>query len=247
MKSFRLFLWMVLPLFILCGLSYAGDTKGLALGVIVPAQNEEPVPEEVEAYITEKLVQLAAANGIEADKDFSHFFVAARLTTTPVDFVAGPPSQITQEVAMTLYIADYFEHKVLVSEAVKAEGVGSNEGKSLLDALRNMPDTLPVLQDFFENGLREILYYYSGQGDRIIQQARVLAAQHRYEEALFHLISIPEAAGEVYNRAQQAVSQIFQQYTDYKGAENVSDTTARAIGEAYGKSQQPDIFMKWLR
>ena len=148
---------------------------------------------------------------------------------------------------MTLYSADYFEHKVLASVVVNAEGVGADEGKSVLDALQNMPDTLPVLQDFFENGLRGVLYYYSNQGDRIIQQARVLAAQHRYDEALFHLINIPEEAGEVYGRAQKAITQILQQYADYKGEANVSDFSARAIGEAYGKSQQPDVFMKWLR
>ncbi|MDE5544011.1 MAG: hypothetical protein K2I83_01190, partial [Bacteroidales bacterium] len=65
--------------------------------------------------------------------------------------------------------------------------------------------------------------------------------------AFFHLTNFSEAAGEVYNRAQKATSQIFQQYADYKGETNVSGSTARAIGEAYGKSQQPDVFMKWLR
>lgn len=245
MKNLRLFLSAVLPFFILCG-SYAGNTQAITLGIVVPAQSE-PFSEEEGAYIAEKLIRMASANGIEVSDDFSRFFIAARLVATPVDFVVGPPSQITQEVAMTLYIADYFEHKVLASVVVNAEGVGADEGKSVLDALQNMPDTLPVLQDFFENGLRGVLYYYSNQGDRIIQQARVLAAQHRYDEALFHLINIPEEAGEVYGRAQKAITQILQQYADYKGEANVSDFSARAIGEAYGKSQQPDVFMKWLR
>lgn len=245
MKKFRL-LAVILPLLVLCGHSRAGDTKGITLGVIVPAQSE-PFSREIEPYITEKLVQLAAANDIEAGKDFSRFFIAARIAATPVDFVVGPPSQITQEVAMTLYIADYFEHKVLASAVVNAEGVGSNEVRSFTDALRNMPDTLPALRDFFESGLHEVLYYYKEKGDRVIQQARVLAAQQRYEEALFHLMTIPDGAGGVYDRAQQAASQIFQQYTDYKAPADLSGTTARAVGEAYGKSQQPDIFMKWLR
>ena len=157
MKNFRLFLWIVLPLFVFCGLACAGDKTDIRLGVIVPAE-DEPLSEEVETYITEKLIQMASANGIEAGKDFSRFFVAARMVATPVDFVVGPPSQITQEVALTLYIADYSEHKVLASAVVNAEGVGSNEGKSFLDALQNIPDTLPVLHDFFENGLQEILY-----------------------------------------------------------------------------------------
>ncbi|MDE7338155.1 MAG: hypothetical protein K2M92_02590, partial [Bacteroidales bacterium] len=74
MKSFRLFLWVVLPFFMLCGPSFAGDKTGIRLGLIVPAQ-DEPLSEEEESYISEKLVQMASANGIEASKDFSRFFV----------------------------------------------------------------------------------------------------------------------------------------------------------------------------
>lgn len=188
--------------------------QGITLGVIIPEQTD-PFPTGAEAYLTNKLIQVAVTNGIAAGKEFSRFFIAANIAMATKDIVAGPPSQISQNVELTLYIADYFDHKIFSSTVVNAVGVGTNETKSFINALQNLPVASPVLQEFVEKGKTKILDYYRQQGDRVIQQARVLAAQHRYEEALFHLTAIPDATGDVYDRALQATLQIFKQYTDH--------------------------------
>ncbi len=218
----RFFTYIVLTAVLLtAGRAYAQNAsgneligQGITLGVIIPEQTD-PFPAGAESYLTNKLIQVAVTNGIAAGKEFSRFFIAANIAMATKDFVVGPPSQISQNIEMTLYIADYFDQKIFASTMVNAVGVGTNETKSFINALHNMPVNSEPLQEFVNKGKTKILEYYRQQGDRIIQQARVLAAQHRYDEALFHLTAIPDAAGEVYDRALQATLQIFQQYTDY--------------------------------
>lgn len=188
--------------------------KGITLGVIIP-QQEDPFPSGAEAYLTNKLIQVAVNNGIAAGKDFSRFFIAANIAMASKDVVPGPPAQISQNMEITLYIADYFDQKIFSSVTVNAVGVGTNETKCFINALKNIPVKSPRLQAFVDEGKDKILAYYRQQGDRIIQQARVLAAQYKYEEALYHLTAIPDAVGDVYDRAVAATLEIFQQYIDH--------------------------------
>lgn len=187
--------------------------QGITLTVIIPEQ-EDPFPSGAESYLTNKLTQVAIHNGIAAGRDFSRFFIAANIAMATKDIVPGPPPQIAQNMEITLYIADYFDQKIFSSATIRTVGVGTNDTKSFIDALKNIPVKSPQLNSFVEEGKTKILAYYTQQGDRIIQQAHVLAGQHRYEEALYLLTSIPDAVGEVYDKAMAATLQIYQEYVD---------------------------------
>ncbi len=188
--------------------------QGITLGVIIP-QQVDPFPAGAESYLSNKLIQVAINNGIAAGKEFSRFFIAANVAMATKDILPGPPAKFSQNMEITLYIADYFDQKIFSSVSLPVVGVGDNETKSFINALQNIPVKSAKLEAFVNEGKDKIITYYRQQGDRIIQQARVLAAQHRYEEALYHLTAIPDAVGEVYDRAMQATLEIFQQYVDY--------------------------------
>ena len=151
------------------------------------------------------------------------------------DILPGPPTQISQNIEITLYIADYFDQKIYSSTTIKATGVGTNETKSFINALQNMPVKSPQLNRFVTEGKDKILAYYRQQGDLIIQQAKTLAAQRKYEEAFFLLTAIPDAVRDVYERAMDATLEIYQSYVDYLCDVNLAK--ARAAWAAHQNSQ----------
>ncbi len=188
--------------------------QGITLTVVVPEQ-QAPLPPGAEAYLSNKLTQVAIRNGIAAGEDFSRFFIAANIAMASKDIVPGPPAQISQKMEITLYMADYYDRKIYASTTVESVGIGTNETKSFLDALKNFPVNSPQVNRFVTEGKDKIIAYYQQQGERIIQQAKVLAGQYKYEEALFLLTSVPDAAGEIYDKAMEATLQIYQAYIDH--------------------------------
>lgn len=219
-------LWPVLASFLfLCGKVQAQDNgligQGITLAVVVPEQ-EDPFPSGAESYLSNKLTQVAINNGIAAGKDFSRFFITAHIAMSTKDILPGPPQQISQNMEVTLYIADYFDKKIFSSTTVQTVGVGTNETKCFINALKNIPVNSPQLNRFVEEGKGKILAYYTQQADRIIQQAEVLAAQNRYEEAFYMLTAIPDAIGEGFDKAMAATLRIYQAYVDRLCDENLA-------------------------
>ena len=208
--------------------------QGITLSVIVPEQ-QDPLPAGAESYLVNKLTQVAINNGIAAGRDFGRFFIAANIGMATKDILPGPPTQISQNMEITLYIADYFDQKIYSSTTIKATGVGTNETKSFINALQNMPVKSPQLNQFVTEGKDKILAYYRQQGDLIIQQAKTLAAQRKYEEAFFLLTAIPDAVRDVYERAMDATLEIYQSYVDYLCEVNLAK--ARAAWAAHQNSE----------
>lgn len=233
----RIILWLG---FVLAGIfpACAQDNgligQGITLSVIVPEQ-QDPLPAGAESYLVNKLTQVAINNGIAAGRDFGRFFIAANIGMATKDILPGPPTQISQNMEITLYIADYFDQKIYSSTTIKATGVGTNEAKSFINALQNMPVKSPQLNQFVTEGKDKILAYYRQQGDLIIQQAKTLAAQRKYEEAFFLLTAIPDAVRDVYERAMDATLEIYQSYVDYLCEVNLAK--ARAAWAAHQNSE----------
>ena len=208
--------------------------QGITLSVIVPEQ-QDPLPAGAESYLVNKLTQIAINNGIAAGRDFGRFFIAANIGMATKDILPGPPTQISQNMEVTLYIADYFDQKIYSSTTIEATGVGTNETKSFINALQNLPVKSPQLNRFVTEGKDKILAYYRQQGDLIIQQAKTLAAQRKYEEAFFLLTAIPDAVRDVYERAMDATLEIYQSYVDYLCEVNLAK--ARAAWAAHQNSE----------
>lgn len=185
----------------------------LALSIAMPEQ-ANPLPVGAETYIINKLKQGAAQNGMAAQEGFSRFFITAIITPLTRDIVAGPPQQIAQTLEVTLYIADGFDQKIFASTSVTARGVGTNETKAYIDAVKHLNTNSKQFKDFAEAGKAKIIAYYEAQCDNIIKKAQSLARQKSYDAALYELTSIPEMCS-CYDKALEATSTIYQQYVDY--------------------------------
>jgi len=182
--------------------------------VLVP-EGLDGFPDAAKNVLTNKLTQVAAANGVSAFEGFGRFFITAIPSVMTKDIVPGPPQQIAQNLDVTFYIADYFDQKIFASTTISCKGVGTNENKAYIDAIKNISANSPKLKDFLEKGKQKIIDYYVAQCDNIINKAKSIAGQKNYEEAIYMLTSIPEAVPDCYAKSLKETQIIYQQYVDY--------------------------------
>ena len=189
--------------------------KGSSIALTVIVEDlPDPFPATAKVQLTNKLNALMTQNGIASADVLNRFFLTAIATPLTKDVVAGPPTQIAQNMEVAFYIADYYDQKVFATAAVTARGVGTNDNKCYLDAIRHINLNSLELKKFVEQGKVKIIDYYNAQADAIMAQAKSLAFQKNYEEALWKLSGIPSEC-EKYAQTLELTNQIYQQYIDY--------------------------------
>src|SRR5690606_9580021 len=89
-------------------------------------------------------------------------------------------------------------------------GVGNSETKAFISALRTIDLRNIVFQEFVLNSKYHILRNYRSRCDLIIKQARMLENQNQFDDAIYSLMSIPEASS-CYTKGLEVVNEIYNQ------------------------------------
>jgi len=190
------------------------DDKGrLALTAWVPEQIEG-MPEASRQNLENKLKQIITANGMSASPFSSRFIITANVTVVTKDMTATAPPMQAYTLDVTFYVGDGFEGKSFASYTSTIKGVGANETKAYTAALKNIKTNDPGYQAFIEKGKAKIIEYYNSQCDFIIKEAKTLATQNKFEEAIWKLTSVPDVCADCYNKCMDAVAHIYKQQID---------------------------------
>lgn len=211
----------------------AAETAALPLRVV--AQQQQNVPENVVNYLNDKLIQVVTANGLGSADYNTRFVITASVTPVTKNIVPGPPRQFSEDLDITLYIADNISHNVFSSVTVSAKAVEASEEKVLVKAIRSVNVNSPKIVSFIKNGTDKIIDYYNSQCENIIAKAKVLAAQKQYEAALFELNAIPSCCTDAYKISSVEAGKIYAEFIDYQASTFLSK--AKAIWAA---EQNPD-------
>lgn len=222
-----------IALLAVCLAAFAIGTQGapalrVPLTVAVPEQAEY-VPLTAQAALADKMRQIVNLNGMGATDDAGQFFLTCVLSVTDKQVVGGAPVKIAQKVDVTLYVADAFNQKVFGMLTVPVRGVGDNETKSVLAAVRQLSPAQPAIKGFIADANAKILSYYEEHCDQIRQKARSLAKARAYEQAFFQLSLVPEQCA-CYADILTEADALFQDFINYRAETNLAK--ARSIWAA---------------
>ncbi|HBF87838.1 MAG TPA: hypothetical protein DDX39_04270 [Bacteroidales bacterium] len=191
------------------------DDKGrLALTAWVPEQIES-MPVAARKNLENKLSQIITSNGMAGSPFNSRFIITANVTVLTKDLTATAPPMQAYTLDVTLYIGDGFEGKSFASYSTTVKGVGENETKAYMAALKNIKSSNPEYQAFIEKGKNKIIEYYNTQCDFIIKEAQTLESQNKFDEAIWKLTSVPDVCADCFNKCMDAVAPIFKKKIDY--------------------------------
>ena len=172
------------------------------------------IPAEAKNALETKLSQITTNNDMGGSISNPRFIITAVLNVTTNDIIPGPPQMIAQNIEVTLFVGDAITNTVFSNTVISIKGVGTNENKALVDAIKNINPKNKDITAFLEEGKNKIISHYTSQCDFIIKDSESLAKQEKFDEAIYKLALVPEACKECYFKTSELIGNLFQQKID---------------------------------
>ena len=175
----------------------------------------ESLPSSAKRMLINKLSQITSKNGVGGSSLNPRFVITPNITVLTKDFTATAPPMIALTLEITFYIGDGIEGTLFASSTpIEVKGVGTNETKAYIAALKQIKPANPDLKNLIEEGKTKIIEYYNSKCDFIIKESQSLEAQKEYEAAILKLTSVPDLCKECYDKCMDAVAPIYQKLID---------------------------------
>lgn len=172
------------------------------------------IPSEAKSLLLTKLNQITSNNGMGGSQANPRFIITANVNVGTKDIIAGPPQMIAQNIDITLFVGDAVTNTIFSNTTLSLKGVGTNENKAFIDALKTINPKNKEVLAFLEEGKTKIINYYSTNCDFIIKDAQALVKQEKYDEAIFQLSLVPDVCKDCYFKCLDTLTQIYQQKID---------------------------------
>lgn len=189
------------------------DLGRIALNAYVSPQ-VEGLPSSAKRMLKNKMNQIATKSGMGGSVFSTRFIITPNITVLTKDLTATAPPMTALTLEVTLYIGDGFDGTKFASESITVKGVGTNETKAYISAIKQIKPANPIIQDFVNNGKTKIVEYYNSKCDFIIKEAQTLESQNEFEAAILKLTTVPEVCKECFDKCMDAVAPIYQKQID---------------------------------
>ena len=172
------------------------------------------IPLEAKDFLLTKLNQITSNNGMGGSQANPRFIITVNVNVGTKDVIAGPPQMIAQNLDVTLFIGDAVTNTIFSNTTLNLKGVGTNENKAFIDALKTINSKNKEVLAFLEEGKTKIINYYSINCDFMIKDAQTLVKQEKYDEAIFQLSLVPDVCKDCYFKCLDTLTKIYQQKID---------------------------------
>jgi hypothetical protein len=216
MKNIFFFLYLVA--FSLNGFSQnseksSDDFARISLNAYVPEQIE-PISPIVQAALENRLSQIATKYGIGDNGLNKRFVLVPRITVTDKSITSTAPAMHVLVMDIVFFIGDGIDAKLFSSFSISSKGVGENETKAYLAALKNIRVDNPKFEAFINDGKTKIIEYYNAQCDFILKEAEMLFSKMEYDDALSQLAAVPQVCSLCYIKSVNLIKIIYQKKID---------------------------------
>ena len=198
--------------------------SNIALGTYIPYEMEQ-VPSAARQILETKLGQMVTKNGISDVSYNSRFIITPNVSIMSKDVIGSAPPKIVLNLDITLYIGDGLNGTLYTSKSFNVKGVGSNETKAYIEAIKNMKTNSADVQVFVTEGKQKIINFFNNNCELIQKEANTLANQNRYEEALGLLVNVP-VNSTCYDKVGKSLKTMYQKTIDRDCQLQLAEATA---------------------
>ena len=192
------------------------QTCDLPISIAFESYDAEHLTEQTKQQIVNKLKQMLTRNGVAGDMYYSQFVMVPHVSEIDKHILAGPPTKVALNLNVSLEIRELNEGVVLSAYSKDVNGVGNNEAKAYAQAVRQIGTGIDDAKRFIDNARSKIVSYYDRNSNNIMKKAQLLAATQQYDEALYHLMAVPECCNS-YDQVARTAMAIYQIRIDREG------------------------------
>ncbi len=160
-----------------------------------------------------QLERMATQSKLDVGWTNARFAITAKFDQMDRYVVGSAPAQISNVFGVTLYIADVYHQKLFSSTYLELCGVGVNETKASINAVRQLNADNAKVSSFLTGAKQQIVSYYDSQLPNIIKDAKAKASMKNYGEALAMLAVVPTCCNG-YDTAMDEALRIYYLYRD---------------------------------
>lgn len=196
------------------------STDDIGRIALVPAiVNNSGIPSYASALVKNKLIQVITQCGLGGSTYDQRFIITANIVEISKEITTTAPPMVALVLSTTLYIGDAATGNLYSSCPLSmSKGVGTNETKAYMSAIKAINMQKPEVKSFIEKGKTKIVEYYNSQIDFIIADAMAQSDQEHFDDAISILFTVPEVCKEAYLKAMNTVASVYQRKIDKEGA-----------------------------
>jgi|TARA_B110000091_G_scaffold209127_1_gene249800 hypothetical protein len=198
----------------------ADDFGRIVLNSYVSPQ-VEGLPSSAKRMLSNKLSQVASKNGMGGSCLNPKFIITPNITVLTKDLTPTAPPMTALTLEITFYIGDGVEGTLFANNSIEVKGVGTNETKAYISALKQIKPAHPDLKNLIEEGKTKIIEYYNSKCDFIQKEASAKADKKEYDEAIAGLLAVPEVCKDCYMACQDLTSEIYKMKMENECKENI--------------------------
>lgn len=168
---------------------------------------------EASSVLQSQLERMATQSKLDVGWANANFAITAKFDQMDRFIVGSAPTQIANVFGVTLYIGDVYKQKLFSSFYIELRGVGTNDTKAAINAVRQLNARNTKIAAFLTDAKRQIINYYDAQLPNILKDARTKASMKNYGEALAMLAVVPTCCNG-YETAMKEALRIYYLYRD---------------------------------
>lgn len=182
----------------------------IALSVIV--QNN--LPSESAELLKSKTINIITHNGIASQGVNPQIIVAPTLTEINYDITSTLPQKHKINYSATIYIGNILTGEIFNSINKTLIGVGDSKELAIMNAISSISTNDTDITNLISGTEQKIINYYNTNGELLLNEAVGYINNHKYEEALAILNSIPKECQELYMKSSKMRFDAIEKYME---------------------------------
>ncbi|MGB5989301.1 MAG: hypothetical protein WBG43_06140 [Marinifilaceae bacterium] len=184
------------------------------------------LPKGAKRLLSSRITKIASKNGVGGSASNPRFIITPNINILTKDITPTAPPMIAMTLDVSIYVGDGIDGTMFASESIEVKGIGTNETKAYISAIKQIRAKNPRFQNLVKVAKKKIIEYYNSRCDFILSEANALASKEDFDEAILKLTSVPEVCKECYDKCMEAVGPIYKKKIDKESSIKLAQANA---------------------